>query len=315
MSFATSLAAWGLALVSLCAGCRSDGGATARASGHDGGRAAGHDGGAPAGFPLVVRDDLGRAIELPAEPRRIVVLSPPLTETLFALGVGDRVVGVDDHSDFPSQVAALPRLGGLYDAHVEQIVALAPDLVLVQQSDPATERMATFGLHVWAGDASTMDDVFRVIGAVGHVTGRDGAAAALVARLHAEMDAVEIPLRGLPRVRVYYELDATPYTVGPGSFIGAMLAKAGGEDIIPASLGDFPRISPELVIAGDPQVIIGVTREEASHRAGWAAISAVRTGRVDTLTPAERSLVDRAGPRLAEGLRVLARRLHPEVKP
>jgi iron complex transport system substrate-binding protein len=306
MSLPTSLAAWVLALAALCAGCRS------------GGAAPGHDGGARAadgGFPIAVRDDLGRAVELPAEPRRIVSLSPPLTETLFALGAGDRVVGVDDHSDFPPEAARLPRLGGLYDAHVEQIVALAPDLVLVHPSDPATERMTTFGIHVWAGGANRMDDVFRIIDAVGHVTGRDGAATALVARLHADMDAVEIPLRGLPRVRVYYELDATPYTVGPGSFVGVMLAKAGGENIIPAALGDFPRISPELVIAGDPQVIIGVTREEAAHRAGWAAISAVRTGRVDTLTPLEQGLVTRAGPRLAEGLRVLARRLHPEVTP
>jgi iron complex transport system substrate-binding protein len=310
MSFATSLAAWMLALAALCAGCRGDGAAPGRPSGHDGGALA-----ADGGFPIVVRDDLGRAVELPAEPRRIVALSPPLTETLFALGVGDHVVGVDDSSDFPPEAARLPRLGGLYDAHLEQIVALAPDLVLVHPSDPATERLAAFGIHVWAGAANKMDDVFRVIGAVGHLTGRDGAAAALVTRIHAEMDAIETPLRDKPRVRVYYELDATPYTVGPGSFVGVMLSKAGGENIIPAALGEFPRISPELVIAGDPQVILGVSREEAAHRPGWSAITAVRTGRVDTLTPLEQSLVTRAGPRLAEGLRVLAHRLHPEVAP
>jgi len=295
-------------LLGALGGCRGDGGTSGRAPGPDAGSAS-------AGFPLVATDDLGHRVELLAEPHRIVALLPSHTETLFALGIGDRVVGVDDFSDFPSEAGRLPRCGGLYDAHVEQIVALAPDLVLTSEFGPAAERLTALGLHVWAGGASKLGDVFRIVAVVGHLTGRDAAAEALAVRMHAEMDAVEIPLRDLPRVRVYYEIDATPYSVGPDSFIGAMLARAGGEDIIPAALGDFPRISPELVIERDPQVILGVTREEAARRPGWAPISAVRAGRVDMLTPAERDLVTRPGPRLAQGLRVLARRLHPEVAP
>lgn len=293
-----------LAILALCS-CRSEG------------RAPAPDAGAPAsaGFPMVMTDDLGHRVELATEPLRIVTLLPSHTETLFALGLGDRVIGVDDFSDFPPEAAALPRCGGLYDAHVEQIVALRPDLVLASEFGPAPDRLVALGLHVWAGSAAKLDDVFRVIAAVGHLAGRDAAAQALAARMHAEMEAVEAPLRGVPRVRVYYEIDATPYSVGPDSFVGAMLARAGGEDIVPRGLGDFPRISPELVIERDPEVILGVTREEAARRPGWAAISAVRTGRVDALTPAERDLATRSGPRIAQGLRIFAARLHPPSAP
>ncbi|MGH7438978.1 MAG: ABC transporter substrate-binding protein, partial [Polyangiaceae bacterium] len=103
------------------------------------------------------------------------------------------------------------------------------------------------------------------------------------------------------------------YTVGPHSFVGTMIAKAGGRDIVPESLGDFPKISPEAVIAGNPEVIFGVPLRDARVRPGWDKIDAVRSGRVYKLSPEEGELVARPGPRIAEGLRVLLRHIHPEV--
>jgi len=316
-------AAWIAGVLALLAtappsgGCQRDRGAPAGDPVVTGasGRPDGGPGAADGGFPVVVRDHLGHDVAIAAEPRRIVTLIPSHTEMLVALGLGDRIVGVDDFSDPPAGAAQVPRVGGLYDAHIEQIVALAPDLVLASQWGNAAERLSALGLHVWAGSASKFDDVYRVLESVGQLTGRGGAATTMVARIHAEVEAVEAPLRALPRVRVYYEIDATPYTAGPGSFIGVMLAKAGGEDIIPEGLGDYPRISPELVISRDPEVILGVTPEDAARRPGWSAITAVRRGRVGVLPQAERDVVVRAGPRLAEGLRLLVRRLHPEVAP
>jgi iron complex transport system substrate-binding protein len=267
------------------------------------------------GFPLTIRDDLGRTVVVASEPRRIVALLPSHTETLFALGVGDRVIGVDDNSDHPPAAAQLPRLGALYEAHIEQIIALSPDLVLASEGGPAPERLAGLGLTVWAGSASGLEDVYRVVTAIGRLTGREAEAAALSSRMRADVLAVETELAGAARVRVYDELDPTPYTIGPGSFVGALLAKAGGDNIVPAGLGDFPRISPELILARDPEVILGVSREEAARRPGWAGVTAVRRGAVSVLTPAEQSVVSRPGPRLAEGIRVLARHLHATSAP
>jgi len=263
-------------------------------------------------YPLLLRDDRGVPITVLAEPKRIVSLLPSHTEALFALGAGARVVGVDDFSTSIPGAAALPTLGGLHDTHLETLVSLRPDLVLVSESSDVAP-LERSGLTVWAGSAQRVEDVFRVIDAIGQMVGKRAEATRLSQRIADDVATIEGRLRGRERVRVYYELDPTPYTVGPGSFIGAMLWKAGGEDIVPPDLGDFPKISPEAVIAGDPDVILGASLEEVRRRPGWNGIAAVRTGRVYKLPHAEADLVDRPGPRIAEGLRVLARRLHPEV--
>jgi iron complex transport system substrate-binding protein len=264
--------------------------------------------GAP--FPVTVRDDTGRSVTVAAEPRRIVALLPSHTETLFALGLGDRVVGVDDNSDYPAEAARLPRLGALYDPHVEETLALRPDLVLASEAGPAPTRLAALGLTVWAGSAAHLADVYRVIEVIGRLAGRVPEATALAAGLRRDVEALAARFRALSRVRVYYEVDPTPYTVGPGSFLGALLDMAGGDNVVPAGLGEFPRISPELVIAKDPEVILGVSLAEAARRPGWAGITAVKRGAVEALTLAEQALLSRPGPRLAEGLALLGRRLH-----
>ncbi len=117
----------------------------------------------------------------------------------------------------------------------------------------------------------------------------------------------------IKKVSVYYEIDPTPYTVGPNSFIGVLLTKAGGLNVIPAALGDFPKISPELVVSANPAVIVGTSREDAAGRPGWGNVAAVRSGRVYRLTAEQDRLVNRAGPRVAQGLRVLAKLLHPDL--
>jgi iron complex transport system substrate-binding protein len=266
-----------------------------------------------AAFPVNVRDDRGATVTIPAEPRRIVALLPSHTETLFALGVGDRVVGVDDYSDYPPQAERLPRLGGLYDTRLEVVLSLKPDLALVSDTSAAAAPLERSGIPVWAGSARAFDDVFGVIETIGRMVGRGAEAKRLSERIARDVAVIENRLRAVDRVRVYYELDGNLYTVGPSSFIGAMIAKAGGDNIVPEGLGDFPRISPEAVIAGNPSVIFGASLEEVTTRPGWSKIAAVQTARAYKLPKAESQVVLHPGPRIAKGLRVLARRLHPEV--
>lgn len=266
---------------------------------------------APTGFPVRVNDDLGRSVVVPAPPQRIVCLLPSFTETVFALGAGDRVVGVDDYSDYPAATQHLPKLGGLYDTQIERALSLKPDLVLVSESHAALTSLSAGGAAVWAGSPHRFEDVYRIIELTGQLLGRPRETTELLARMRAEIAAVEASVQALPPVSVYYELDATPYTVGPSSFIGVLLGKAGGVNIVPETLGDFPQINPELVIAKNPAVIIGASLDDVAKRPGWSALAAVKSGRVYEWSGAEAHLLSRPGPRLAEGLRALAQRLHP----
>jgi iron complex transport system substrate-binding protein len=263
-------------------------------------------------FPVRIADDLKRTVVLAAEPRRIVALLPSHTETLFALGVGDRVVGVDDFSDYPEAATHLPKLGGLYDARLESLLSLEPDLVLMSEASRSIQPLERAGATVWAGSASTFDDVFRVIEAIGRLVGRAARARAMTAAIRDQIDGVERAAHRGPPPTVYFELDATPYAAGAPSFIGGLIARAGGINIVPSELGEFPKLNPEWIIARDPDVILGASREELLGRPGWAALSAIRNHRTYSLSEEERRTIVRPGPRLGEGLRSLAALLYRE---
>ena len=273
-----------------------------------------------ASYPLTATDDLGHRVRLDREPRRIVVMLPSATETLCALGACDRIVGTDDFSNWPEAVKKLPKLGGLYNPSVEKIVALKPDLVIASPYGKLAPALARVGIPVFVVKTETYDDIFKTARELGRLVGREAQAEALVARIRAQVYALESKAaKSKTRPTVYYEIDPTPYTVGPDSFIGVLIQKARGRNIIPRNLGLFPKISPELVVAKNPEVIVlgdapyGVTYAKIKARPGWAGIRAVKDRRVCELTKAETDVVHRPGPRVAEGLRVLIRCIHPEV--
>jgi len=262
-------------------------------------------------YPLTLKDDLGRTVTLKAEPKRIIALLPSHTETVYALSAGEKMVGRDDFSDYPAEATKLPKVGGLYNPNLEMILALKPDLVLNSEYGTLTPALEKAGVTVWAGGAQTFEDVFETISTIGMMLNREPQAARLNASIRADVKDIETVTRALKKVSVYYEVDPTPYTAGPNSFVGVLLAKAGGLNIIPASLGEFPKISPELVVSSNPAVIIGAAREDLVKRPGWDTVAAVKNNRVYRLSPDQDSTVVRAGPRIAQGLRTLARLLHP----
>ena len=269
-------------------------------------------------YPLVVTDDLGRTLTIPAEPRRIVAMLPSATETLCALGACDRIVATDDYSNWPAEAAAKPKAGGLYNPNVELIASFEPDLVITSKYGKLTEALEKLGLATYAVNTQTYEDIFRTARNLGALVNREAEAEALVARINREVYALEsLAAKAKARPTVYYEIDATPYTVGPGSFIGVLIAKARGVNVIPAELGLFPKISPELVVEKNPEVIVlgdaphGVSAAKIAERPGWAALQAVQKGRVCELTKAQTDVVHRPGPRVAEGLKTLIACLHP----
>ncbi|NLG68428.1 MAG: ABC transporter substrate-binding protein, partial [Firmicutes bacterium] len=245
---------------------------------------------AAASYPTELVDDAGNPVRLEASPQRIVSLVPSLTEAVCALAACDRLVGVDDYSNYPPQVSALPRLGGLYDPNVERIVSLDPDLVLLSKYGRLPQALRQAGLTIFILESETLEDGFRNLRTLGRLLDREERAMRLVESIRQEMQRVAELVRASGRSpSVYYEIDPTPYAAGPDSFIGALIERAGGRNVVPAQLGLFPRSSPELVIQADPEVIVpgdapyGVTARQLAERPGWAALRALREGQVIAL--------------------------------
>ena len=265
--------------------------------------------GATLASALTLPDDRGRPVNLPKSPQRIVSILPSLTEMVCQLDQCQRLVGVDRYSTWPASIAKLPRVGGGLDPNIEAIVALRPDLVLAGTSSRAAERLVALGIPVLALEPKTHADVQRVLGKIGQVLEVQDAQ-----RIWRQIDAgVSAAAQSLPgsvrQVRVYFEVNRGPYGAGEGSFIGETLARLGARNILPASLGPFPKLNPEYIVRANPDVImIGERNAEGlMQRPGWQNIRAVREGRVCIFPAEESDVLVRPGPRMADGARLMAR--------
>ena len=274
-----------------------------------------------AAFPLNVTDDEGTAVEIPAEPARIVSLTPATTEILFAIGAGERVVATTDFDDYPPEAVPLPDVATHSSVDVEKIVGLEADLVLAggnSFNDPdAIAQLRTLGTPVVVTYAANVEGVLRDIELIGSSVGEADAARDLVASMRAGFDQVAAATEELDKPRVFYELDATSdiYTATDDSFLQEMIELAGGEPITTGSTTNFA-IPLERLIEADPQLILlgdaayGVTAEQVKARSGWSVMTAVKD---DRILPVDDIVITRPGPRLVEGLRQLAAAIHPEV--
>lgn len=272
-------------------------------------------------YPLVVVDDLGYDVEIAATPTRVVAMAPSHTETVCALSACDLLVGVDVNSNYPIEVAGRATLGNAFAPDLEALIALAPDLVLVDEYSSLREALAPHGIAVYAGTPQTYAETLSFIALLGEMLDRNQQASELVAGLAADVEEVGVLLQGVTPVSVFLEIDATPFAAGRGSFLDELLGFAGGVNVLPEDLGQFPQVDPEFIVAVDPQAIVlldapfGVSAADVSSRPGFGAVAAVRDGRVYELEQAEADLLSRAGPRLGEAVWLLARLLHPDRMP
>jgi len=257
----------------------------------------------------IVHDDRGHAIALAGEPQRIVTLLPSLTESVCELGACARLVGVDRYSNWPAPVQALPHLGGQDDAQIERIVALKPDLVLAAVSARVVDRLEALGIPVVALEAKRLVDIHRVLTTIAQVLGRPGAGDAAWARIQVRVTqaAARVPASWHGK-RVYFEIASNPYAAGESSFIGETLASLGVGNIVPASLGPFPKLSPEFVVREQPDLIMAEVRNlaEMPNRPGWNRLRALDQGRQCGFAPQQYDILVRPGPRLGEAAELMA---------
>ena len=262
-----------------------------------------------------IKDDLGHLTQLAAPPQRIVSLLPSLTETVCELGACGRLVGVDRYSNFPASVNALPKLGGMDDTNVELIAALKPDVVLLAVSSRVADRLRALGLKVIALEPRSYRDVQRVLGTLGQVLGVNDAQHVwryIEAGVAAAASSVPPAARG---VRVYYEVASGIWAAGETSFMGETLTRLGAGNIIPASLGPFPKINPEFVVKANPGLIMVGSRgaEGLTTRPGWDRITAIQRGRICVFKPEEGDILSRPGPRMAEAAQIMAKCLREKA--
>ena len=259
--------------------------------------------------PINVLDDRGATLTLNASPQRIVSLLPSLTESVCALGGCARLVGTDRFSNSPASVLALPKLGGLDDAQIERIVALKPDVVLAAPSARVIERLESLGLKVLVLESRDHADVRRTLRALAQLLGVPAEADKVWAAIERDIvgAAAQVP-PGLRGQRVYFEVDATPYAAGAGSFIGETLARLGMANAIPRELGPFPKLNPEYVVRAQPDIVMAAARnlDDMPKRPGWATLRALQRRQSCGFDSEHYELLIRPGPRMGEAARTLA---------
>ncbi len=275
------------------------------------------------GASLGVRDEMGREVDVPPALERIVSLAPSITEILFALGLGDKVVGVTAYCNFPPEVLEITKIGGLINPSSEKILSLSPDLVIATahgNRKSTVRNLERLGLPVYVVNSRDMAGIMRTIEDIGNVTGRAAAARRVVAGMKGEILTIARLTAGRPRPRVLYIVGHEPLVVaGPGTFAHDLIRRASGENVASDSRRKYPRFSMEAVLLKDPEVIIlsDMGSEVASERLRkrwlqWGSISAVRKRRVYII---EGDLIHRPTPRIVQGLREMVRAIHPELFP
>jgi len=303
--------AWALALVALLTAACGDDGAQS-----DGLAAPGPATEHPAtdtAFPVTVGSG-ELTVEIQEPPERIVSLSPTATEMLFAIGAGELVVAADEYSTFPEDAPTTDLSG--FTPNIEAIAAYDPDLV-VAHTDPGdlASSLAEIGVPTLMHPAAaTLDDTYTQIEQLGAATGHVGEAAAVVAQMQADIDALvaSLPPRDEP-LTYYHELDVTFFSVSSDTFIGQLYGLLGMQSVADEAgdeSGGYPQLSPEFIIEADPDVILladavccGVDPTEVANRPGWEQLSAVQAERIISL---DEDVASRWGPRVVEFLETLA---------
>ena len=272
---------------------------------------------------LVLRDMLGREVTLAGPPTRIVSLVPSVTESAFALGGEARIVGVSDFCDWPPAARAKPRVGGMVNPSLETLVALKPDLVVGTDEGNREEtfvQLQRLGIPVYIVHAHRISEMYDLIARVGALTGRQDAVGPLVTRIKRRIDAVRAAVKARPAPRVLYVLWPDPLLVpGRDSHLTEMIELAGGRSITGGEPVSYVRFSIEAAVARAPEVIVLADHSTGASTAGraapekWQALTSVPAIRAGRLYSVDLSVLHRYGPRVPEGLELLARMIHPEA--
>lgn len=274
-----------------------------------------------AGYPLKVEDSLGREVEIEREPEEIVSMAPSATETLFAVGAGDRVVGVTSADDYPPEAEEIEEAGDLNGPNVEKVLALETDLLLLSFDGTTREQAEKLegqtDADVFVMNPKSVRETIESVGVVAEAVGEPEGGRKVQEQMRSELREVREAVEGEERPTVFYEVYYPPLsTVGPGSFIHDAIRLAGGRNAAADAKEPYPTYSEEVLIEKDPDFYLfgeaaapgGV--EDLRERPGYGSLGALKDGHARQV---DEDLVSRPGPRITDGVREISEAIHPEA--
>lgn len=263
-------------------------------------------------YPVTITDGLGNEITLDKEPEKIVSMAPNVTEILFALGLGDKVVAVSEFSDYPAEASEIETIGGAMGYDLERIAELAPDVIV---TNGMVEGIDKAGAPVAGYYPQTMEEVMKQIEQIGELTNTSAKAKEITDDMRARIEKVKKSVQGLDAPTVFYEVWGDPLMVaGKGSFINEMITLSGGIDVA-GDAEPYSNYSVEQLVEKNPSLYIindgdpNLTAQTIAERPGYADLDAVKNDRVLAV---DADLISRPGPRIVEGLEAVADFIHPD---
>jgi len=273
--------------------------------------------------PGTITDDSGREVHLNSAPARIVSHVPSITETLFALGLGDKLVADSEYCDYPEAAKTKPKIGGYFTPNIEEIVAMKPDLVLTDgYVAELVTKLDSLGIPIAVIDPKDINRVLTDIELLGNVTGSQKEAKELTSDMKRRIDAVVDAVSSASRPSVFYVFDATdttkPWTAGPGSFVDALISLAGGENVAASASDPWIQFNMEELVRANPDIILvdsshgtaAISPDQIKELPGWQDLQAVNEHQIYII---DSDLVNRSGPRIVQGLEGMAKILHPDL--
>ncbi|MDF2924248.1 MAG: transporter substrate-binding protein [Paenibacillaceae bacterium] len=267
-------------------------------------------------YPLKVKDATDTEVVFDKAPERIVTLVPSETETVFALGAGDKIVGVDKWSDYPPEAKQKPQMGDL-TTNLEAVLAANPDVVLASASlnSKVIPELRKMGVKVYATNPKTIAQTIEKVELLAQVLNQQALGKKTADEMRADLQKVTDAVKNASKKRVYLEF-STGWTVGDGEFLSEMVELSGGTNIGSGKPGWY-EMDPEAIIKADPEVIVYSTGagmetlpEIIRSRTGFAGVDALKNGRLYGI---DGNLTNRVGPRLTKGLVEMAKAVHPEL--
>jgi iron complex transport system substrate-binding protein len=270
--------------------------------------------------PVLLTDELGRQVKIPAEVKRVVSLAPNLTEIVFALGKGEQLAGDTDFCDYPPEATRKPHVGGPVNPNFEQIVALRPDLILATSINrrETVDALDHLGLPVFLTDPQSLDGMIASVGRIGAALHSQESAALLLNELRARLADLDRRLAGAPPRKVLFVVWTDPLiSIGRNTFIADALRHAGAQSVVDTA-AEWPRINLEEMVRLQPEYLVFASAHagDSQHdidalrtRPGWRELDAIRRGNIAVISDA----INRPAPRLVDAIEQLARALHPKL--
>jgi iron complex transport system substrate-binding protein len=275
-------------------------------------------------YPLKVKDATGKEFTFDKAPAKIVSVSPAETETLFAIGLGDQIVGVSDYDDYPEAAKSKPKMGGIVKPNEEAIIAANADIIVtgVSMKNDSVNKLREMKLNVFKVEPKKVDDVLADIALFGQITDHQAEADKLISKMKADRQKVTDAVKSLTpdkKKKVYTEF-SPGWTVGSGEFMDELITMAGGINVA-GDIKGWHEISEEKIIQQNPAVILfakGFVDDKSKKpldeiirsRSGWDRIEAVQKNQVIGI---DQNLLSRPGPRLTDGLLEMAKGIYPDL--